>query len=260
MSLKTLHEVLVALAVKADGDWNGIYQMVKNKVILPDEEVNALFGKVKSGAITVVDEDYPSAFKETFHQPLVVFYYGDKSLLAGKRILSVVGSRKASDYSLGMTRRVVGEALDADSDLIICSGMANGADAMAMRVAMGKGRKIIGILGSGIDSPYPEASKDIYDYCVEGKGLVISEYPLDIAPDREHFPFRNRLIAALGQVLLVSQCERKSGTSITIRYAIDGGKDILAIPQRYSPDDMVCRLIADGAGVAIEGRDIAERF
>ena len=255
--MQRMRDILIAMSVMQKGDWDGIYRMLKDKVRLTDEEVQKAFTSVDSGCVTLIDDDYPEAFKEVFKPPLTIFYKGDINLLSSKKIVSCAGARAATEYTAKKVSSLVGEALDVDSDMVLCSGMALGVDSIALREAIMRNRKIIAVAGCGIDRCYPETSRDIYDYCVSGKGLIISEYPLDVPPSRESFPFRNRLIAGLGKSLLAAQVGKRSGTSTTIRCALDYGKTILVLPQRLEEGEVTAELLRDGATPVLSGEDIA---
>lgn len=255
-----MHDILVAMSVMQHGSWEGIYQMLKDKIPVTDEEIRQAYAKLKCSALVLTDKDYPTAFKEVYRPPLCLFYRGDIGLLNRPRILGVVGARQASSYTLDTVAGLVGKTLEAASDIVVCSGMARGVDATAMRQAMARGLPVIGVMGSGINNPYPATSRDIYDYCAAGKGLVISEYPCEIEPKREHFPFRNRLIATLSHTLLAAQVGKRSGTSTTIKCALECGHNIMLIPQRLEESELTNELVRDGAELACSADDLVRSF
>lgn len=258
--METIHDILMTMSRLTEGDWSKIYGMLKNKRPVSPEEIKQTYAGLDCKAVCFTDKDYPDRFKEVYNPPFCLFYKGDFDCLTGGRILGVVGSRTASEANLSLCEKLVQDTISADSDIIICSGMARGIDSKAMRTAMAAGRRIIAVLGSGISNPYPEESRDIYDYCASGKGVVISEYPGAVSPIASHFPFRNRLIAALSSALLVVECRKRSGTSTTVRQALDLGKDILVVPQPVSDSDGSNMLIRDGASVCLEAKDILCAF
>ena len=254
--MENIHDILVAMSVKSSGDWEKVYMMLKQKVPITKEEIDEAYGKLKCKCLVFTDAIYPESLKNIWHPPLVLFYYGNISLLDSSKIISVVGSREPNEYSIETTERIIREILNKDREVVIASGMAKGIDSKAQRTAMDLGMGVISILGSGIDRPYPDSSADLYQYCKSGKGLVLSEYPLEIPPERDHFPFRNRIIAGLCRSLLVTECKVRSGTSVTVWHAIEFGKNVLVVPHDYKDDDMTGQLIKDGADVALEGSDI----
>lgn len=258
--MENIHDVLVTMSVMNDGDWNGIYRMLKEKVPVSHEEVQEAYTRISCPCLAFTDREYPDAFKSVWHPPLTTFYRGDISLLNHSRILAVIGSREPSQYTVDTVSRLLQEAIRLDPTIAVVSGMARGVDAVAMRTALDAGAKVIGIMGSGIDSVYPESSRDIYDRCIAEGGLIISEYPGSTSPKRDNFPFRNRLIAALSRCILACQVGQRSGTYITIRYGLDLGKNIALIPQRLEDGEMTNLLFRDGATLVTEACDIVREL
>ena len=115
------------------------------------------------------------------------------------------------------------------------------------------------MLGCGIDEVYPKENRQLYESILE-KGGLISEYPPGTPPKSFFFPQRNRIISALSDILLVIEAKQQSGTAITVRFALEQGRDVFAVPGRVT-DPLSCgcnRLIADGAGIATCPEDILE--
>lgn len=254
--MESIRNILLAMSISNNGDWEKMYAMLKNKVYLDSEEIHKNYAKVKSNFLTITDATYPTKLKQCWHPPLCLYYYGNISLLDSNKILSVVGSRENSNYSKNAVEKIVRNVVRLDKDVIVCSGMAKGIDSIAMRAAMKENGKVISILGSGIENPYPLENKDIYEYCKTENGLILSEWPLDFEPLKENFPIRNRLIATLADTLFVGQCNVMSGTSITIKYALEFGKNICVLPQPISDEDMSNQLIKDGAEVVLNAQDL----
>lgn len=252
-------DIVLALSVKCQGEWKDIYDIIEKKKRIADEEIQNAISDQKSSFVCITDDGFPDCVKSVYQPPFLLYYYGNFRLLSRKRKLTAVGTRVPSDYQEQMTKKLIGETLDHfEGDAVIVSGMANGLDSIAMRQAMRRGSPIIAVLGSGIDNPYPENNKDIYDYCKDGKGLVLSEYPGMIEPLARHFTFRNRLIAAIGDVCFIGGGKVRSGTSSTARQALELGKDILAIPCDISGDDLTNSLIKDGAHCVLDSADIIQ--
>ena len=140
--------------------------------------------------------------------------------------------------------------------------MALGIDSAASYGALAAGYESFVVLGNGVDICYPRESGSIYEKMSEGKGGVISEYAPGTPAIAWHFIARNRLIAALGDVLLVIEAKIKSGTSITVGDALSQGKDIFALPGRITdPLGAGCnQLIRDGAMVLTCPDDVLSYF
>ena len=198
---------IVQYAYMYDGDFNKISNAIINNEIIYKQEI-------KDNYITYLDNEYPIEFKKLRFPPWVIFYKGDISLL-NKKCISIVGSRNACDYGIRVTKDIV----RMNNDKVVVSGLAKGIDAIAHVEAI-KYSKTIGVIGSGLSIKYPYCNKDIYDI-MEKEHLIISEYPYHTKVKRHHFPFRNRLIASLGECLYVSQASIKSGTMLSVNEAIN---------------------------------------
>ena len=250
--------ILVSLANLYEGNWDDMYKHIASNKKISEEEVLKSFSNINSKVITIMDSDlYPKDFNHISHPPFVLFYYGNISLLKAKNRLAVVGSRQCSNYGKKITETILNELHNKIDTLTIVSGMARGIDAIAMRTAIKNGDNVIAVLGSGIDNPYPKENVDIYDYCKNSqKGLVISEYPLITKPFKENFPVRNRIIAGLCDCLFVPEAEIKSGTSISIKYALEDGKEIFVAPHQLFSNSLNNILLRDGAGICINADDL----
>lgn len=255
----TARQVLLSLSMRFEGDYQKMLEEISTKRhSLSNEEMeNLLSRKMDCSYCCVTDNDYPECFKAIMKPPLVFFYYGDLSLLSRKYRITCVGTRKPSIYQNETCYKFVSEMEEKmDSSVVVVSGMAKGLDQTCMKAAMEKNAPIISIIGSGIDDPYPEDNGGIYEYCKENKGLVISEYPLTIKAKPENFLFRNRLLAAAGKLLFVGGAKRRSGTSSTVSYALENGKNILALPCNISGDDLTNQIIKDGATPILDSDDL----
>ena len=133
----------------------------------------------------------------------------------------------------------------------IISGMALGIDAICSRSALSAGGKTFVVLGGGVDVIYPKENTDLYYEILMKGGGILSEYPPGTPSLAWQFPHRNRLIAALSDLLLVMEARKQSGTLSTVGYALDMGKDVYALPGRVTdPLSESCNLlIREGAGM-----------
>lgn len=255
----SIRDVLLMLSIRYKGDWKAMYQAIKRKDPYSGEEVKQAYEKTKAKFLTLSDEDYPRAFTNQCNPPFLLYYYGNIKLLKEKYILTAVGSRNPTLYQADTTYHLIKEVVQkSNREVVIVSGLAKGIDALAMRACIQEKGKVIGVIGSGIDNPYPSESQDIYEYCKTENGLILSEYPLDLEAKPENFVFRNRLLVAIGKCLFVGAGKNRSGTSASIRYAIDAGKEILALPCNISGDDLTNTLIRDGARSVLSSQDILD--
>lgn len=250
-------EILIAFAVKYKGDWDAIFSAIKNKEEFDEEEIKIYNRSIKSKIVTILDLDYPEYLKRYYKPPLVLFYYGDLSLIKNEDFnLGVIGTRDNSSYGEYMTRKLV---KGVSEKLVIISGLARGIDGIAAEECLKNKGKTVAVLGSGIDFPYPKRNEALYNK-IKRDGLVISEYPNDLIPNQNYFKVRNRIIAYLSKHLLIIEAKEKSGTSITATFAIEKGCDIFCVPQRATSDSFCNKLIQTGAKLVIDPCDILEEF
>ncbi len=251
--------ILLALSKKEKGDWPSIYSDIRNKEPVSQKELEEAYQKTASKFVTLIDEDYPSGLKQLDKPPFLLYYYGNFSLLREKYRLTVVGTRAPTLYQNNTTYEFV-KSLEEKTEnrTVIISGMAKGIDSSAMTAAMEMKAPVVAVLGSGIDAPYPKNNSGIYDYCKSGNGLVLSEYPLKTQALPDHFVFRNRILAALSMVVFVGGGRRYSGTTATVRHALDLNDDILALPCNVTGADLTNELIRDGAGSVLSPEDLHE--
>ena len=199
--------------------------------------------------------DFPERLREIPDPPFALYYRGKLPDPAGHTV-SVIGSRGPSDYGRRQAR-AFGEEL-AESGVQVISGMARGVDSIAQRAAAECGGDSFGILGCGADVIYPRENSDLYERLAGGQGGVISEYPPGTEPKMGLFPDRNRIIAGMGDVLLVIEAKERSGTLITVDRALEQGRTVFALPGRVEDElSFGCnRLIRQGAEIATEPGDI----
>ena len=252
----TIKEILIYLACKYEGDWASIYKAVAHKELVDEEEVMKVNSKLGCNALILLEPDYPESLKHCYHPPFVIFYKGDISLL-NRDIVSVVGSRDVDDYGIEMTKKIVSEL--KNKDVVVCSGLAKGVDKAAHEEALKNDIKTIAVLPTGIENCYPKENYYLYKE-IEEKGLIISEYPFDTKIEKKMFSTRNRIIASLCKALVVTAVKQRSGTMVSVRYALEYGKDVYVVPYPATSDSFANTLIKEGALLITEGNDIFEKF
>ena len=246
---------LLFYALKYKGDWDRIITAINFEEEIDKEEFDVAFKKMNCKYITILDPEYPSSFKHIHKPPLVLFYYGDLSLLTNRNLLGIVGSRHPTNYGKNVCEELIG-GLEI-KNVVIVSGLAKGIDSIAHKMALRKKIKTIAILGVGIDYCYPKENFELYNKIKE-EGLIISEYPYKEVVCKKNFPLRNRLVAALSDVLFIPDVKEKSGTQITIRFALEEGKDILVVPSSIFEGLNNNFLISQGAIPVMSSKDIEE--
>lgn len=248
-------KLLVYCSILANGDWKKMYELITQGILEKRPiDLEEKISKVKSGVLTMLDENYPSYIKSMIAcPPFVLYYYGDISLISDfENNIAVVGSRECTEYGIEATKDIVKHL---SKKYVIVSGMAEGIDSVAHQTAIKNKGKTIAVLGTGIDKCYPASSKDIYDYLKKNKvNLIISEHPLNCCP-MGSFPARNRLIAGFSRATIVTEAHDKSGTSITATCALEQGKDVLCVPYDRKIGSFCNYLIKNGAGLIEDGKD-----
>ncbi len=252
-------EILIYLSLINEGNWEDILQDIKRKrKDFTEEDVKTALSSIKSNTITIIDDEYPDYLKRLFKPPIVLFYYGDISLMQDpSKSISVVGSRKCSDYGERMTNKIVSEL--ASKEFVIVSGLAKGIDSIAHKAALSAGGKTIAVLGSGIDNCYPKENYLLYEE-IKKNHLLISEYPNDVLPNKENFPIRNRIIAYLSRTLLITEASKNSGSFITTSYALQNGSDICCVPHDAEKGSACNHLIKEGAKLVESAKDVIEEI
>lgn len=199
---------------------------------------------------------YPARLAAAARPPHVLFVRG--AGIEDERAVAVVGTRRASAYGLRHTRRIAAEL--AASGVCVVSGLALGIDAAAHEGALDAGGRTIAVLGSGHDKMTPAANRALMERILERGGSVVTEYPLGMPPTRYSFLERNRIIAGLSQGVLVAEGAKRSGALSTANHALNGGRDVFALPgdiDRVSAQ-LPNMLIAEGAAPVASGAEILD--
>lgn len=257
-------EVIVAISIMCNGDWEMIYNTVTKRDHLYDSEERIEFDRslekflllANEGGYkytTILSDDYPEILKHEQCPPFVLFYHGDLSLIneIGKNV-AVIGSRDYSEYGKLMTEKIV---KTISQDCVVVSGMARGIDTIAHLTAINNGGKTIAVLGGGINNCYPVRNKKLYEE-LKKNHLVISEYPGDMVPDPINFPRRNRIIALLSCGVVVTEAHQRSGTMTTVMHALHYNRLVFCVPYRATEESECNRLIGEGAYLVQSGEDV----
>lgn len=206
--------------------------------------------------VSYFSKEYPVNLKHIASPPPILYYKGTFAP-EDECSVSIVGSRKYSEYGKNVTIKLTSEL--ASAKVAIVSGMARGIDSFSHITAIKNNSRTLAILGSGIDVIYPEENKNLYNEITEN-GAVISEFPLHTPPKPENFPIRNRIVAGLSLGTLVIEANEKSGTMITARLAAEAGREVYAVPGSiFNPTSIGTNLlIRDGAKIVTSSKDILE--
>jgi DNA processing protein len=173
-------------------------------------------------------EAFPKLLAAIHDPPRELFVRGNGDLaLLSQASVAVVGARACSSYGRSAARSLGREL--AAAGLVVTSGMARGIDGEAHRGALESGGTTVAVLGCGIDRDYPAAHAELARRICE-QGLVVSEYEPGVEPAPWRFPARNRIIAGLCRATVVVEARERSGALITADFALEEGRDVLAVP------------------------------
>ncbi len=201
---------------------------------------------------------YPVPLRDVADRPPVLFVRGrldERDRFA----VAMVGTRRPSPYGRAIAARFSREL--SDLGLTVVSGGALGIDSVVHRTVVANGGRTIVVLGCGCNIRYPSDNQALFDQIVaEGRGAILSEFPLNATPEAWRFPMRNRVISGLSLGVVVVEAGEQSGALITAGYAADQGRDVMAVPGNI---DNSCSagangLIRDGATLVTSGRQVAE--
>lgn len=177
-----------------------------------------------------LDNEYPARLKNHEDSPILLYYKG-KADLNHQRMISVVGTRKATPYGRNFTEQLC-EALGRHGVSIV-SGLASGTDTNAHKYSLKYKLPTIGVLGHGLHSIFPADNRRMAFEMLEQGGLL-TEYRYAAPGVKENFPQRNRIVAALCDALIVVESGNRGGSLITAEIANNYNKDVYALPGRYS--------------------------
>ncbi len=208
--------------------------------------------------IPFTDSEYPSVLRTIPDPPVALFVLG--TLLKDDwKSIGIVGSRRASPYG----RHVAAELAFGlvKRGFTIVSGLALGADAAAHEGALKAAGRTIAVLGSGVDIIYPKENYDLYEK-ISATGAIVSEYIPGSAPNKNHFPQRNRIISGLSLGTVVVEAPEKSGALITATHAIEQGREVFAVPGSINSIQSrgTHNLLRDGATLVESAAQIAEEL
>ncbi len=202
--------------------------------------------------VTAAMPDFPPGFFRLEHPPSCFWVTG--SLVKTRARVAVVGSRRATRNGRRFARELARDL--AASGIEVWSGLARGVDSSAHEGALEAGRTVA-VLGSGLDVVYPEENRDLAAR-ITSAGAVLSEFPPGAPPLRDHFPRRNRLLAAACDALAVIEAGPRSGALSTVNWALSLGMPVLVAPG--DPITESCRgsngLLRAGAEMLLGAGDV----
>lgn len=178
--------------------------------------------------IYYTDARYPKRLKNCGDSPILLYAKGKMELNLPK-VISIVGTRNATDYGKQLCHHLIEEL--QQYNVLIVSGLALGIDVAAHKECLKLNVPTVGVLGHGLDRMYPSQNRVTAEKMLENGGLL-TEYPSGTVPDRENFPQRNRIVAGMTDATVVIEAGIKGGALITAEIANSYNRDVFAFPGR----------------------------
>ncbi|MCL2018221.1 MAG: DNA-processing protein DprA [Oscillospiraceae bacterium] len=238
----------------------GEAENLKTASLEKSQEIMQICTEYNYRILTLTDDDYPTALKNIYNPPIVLFVSG--SLPADEQLcITVIGTRDACDYSLKVTQNLCRKL--AKAGVTIVSGMAVGIDKAAHTAAVEVKGRTIGTLACGFAVDYPKFSTPFRNEIINSGGAVITELLPYSRGERGYFNERNRIMSGLSRGVLIIEAAEKSGCHITASHAINQNRDLFCIP----PSNLfssrfrgVINYLRDGAVPVFDHSDILNEY
>lgn len=235
-------------------------QIKKNNVLPKAEKELEYINKNDISVHFYTDTTYPRRLKSCIDAPLIIYTKG-KMNLDTERVISIVGTRNATDYGRSIVNNLCREFSDRKYNMLVVSGLAYGIDIQAHRSALKYNLPTVGVIAHGLDMLYPAIHKQTATKMQECGG-IITDFPSNSKIDPANFVKRNRIIAGLADATIVVESAKKGGSLITADIASSYNRDVFAFPGRsgdiYSKG---CnQLIRNNGATLIDGINDLEYF
>src|SRR3954449_143032 len=243
---------------KVEGIGNEVAEQISNwesTIDLPAE-----LQRIRDFGATVLTQQsalYPRSLRE-IHAPPIVLYVWGELLDRDHHAIGVIGARRTTHYGTESAKKLSYQL--AYAGLTVISGLARGIDTAAHQGALAAKGRTIAVIGSGLSKLYPPENATLAEKIRQGHGAIVSEFSMEIEPDRQTFPMRNRIISGWSHGILVVEAGLNSGALITASQAIEQGRNVYAVPGHINaPSAMGSnRLIQQGAKLVMEASDILD--
>lgn len=225
----------------------GIFQRAEQELAFADKHGIA--------CLTMNDEHYPSRLRQCEDAPLYLFFKG-KANLNSLRVVSIVGTRHATDYGKQACNDFVRDLSSLCPNLLVVSGLAYGIDITAHRAALANQVPTVAVLAHGLDRIYPSVHRKTAADMLEQGGLL-TEFLTHTEPERYNFVSRNRIVAGMADAVIVIESGQKGGSLITAELAEGYHRDCFAMPGRiYDEHSTGCnRLIRENKAALVQNAE-----
>lgn len=219
--------------LKINGVGGFLAQNIVNPKVLEtaDQEIEFI-SKNSIRPYFLLDETYPYRLRQCPDAPLMLYAKGDVDLNA-KKMVAIVGTRKASQYGIGNCEKLVEDLASHKGEMVIVSGLAYGIDVIAHKAALANDIPTVAVLGHGLDTLYPAMHKKVAEQMIE-KGALLSDFRSGSRLDPMNFVRRNRIVAGLSDAVVVVESAEKGGSLLTADMAQSYNRDVFSFPGRVN--------------------------
>src|SRR6201989_589849 len=243
---------------KVEGIGNEVADQISNwesTVDLPNE-----LERIRDFGATVITQNspsYPPPLREIHAPPIVLYVWGELHE-RDHHAIGVIGARRTTHYGTESGKKLAYQL--AYAGLTVVSGLARGIDTAAHQGALAAKGRTIAVIGSGLSKLYPPENRGLAEKIRSGSGAIVSEFSMDIEPDRQTFPMRNRIISGWSHGLLVVEAGANSGALISVAQALEQGRNVYAVPGHINAPTAIGsnRLIQQGAKLVMDANDILD--
>lgn len=210
-----------------------------------------------ANVITAESPHYPRQLREIHAPPIVLYVWGELTE-RDQHAIAVIGSRRTTHYGMESAKKLSYQL--AYAGLTVISGLARGIDTAAHQGALAAKGRTIAVIGSGLSKLYPPENAALAEKIRGGNGAIVSEFSMEIEPDRQTFPMRNRIISGWSHGILVVEAGLNSGALITVSQALEQGRSIYAVPGHINAPSAQGsnRLIQQGAKLVMDASDLLD--
>ena len=243
---------------KVEGVGSEVADQISNWESIVD--LPAELKRVKDFGATVITQEspsYPKSLREIHAPPIVLYVWGELRD-RDHHAIGIIGARRTTHYGSESAKKLAYQL--AYAGLTVISGLARGIDTAAHQGALAAKGRTIAVIGSGLSKLYPPENRALAEKIRDGNGAVVSEFSMEVEPDRQTFPMRNRIISGWSHGILVVEAGVNSGALITASQALEQGRAVYAVPGHINAPSAIGsnRLIQQGAKLVMDANDILD--
>lgn len=243
---------------KVEGIGNEVADQISNWESTID--LAAELQRIRDFGATVITQrspSYPRPLRE-IHAPPIVLYVWGEILDRDHHAIGIIGARRTTHYGTESAKKLAYQL--AYAGLTVISGLARGIDTAAHQGALAAKGRTIAVIGSGLAKLYPPENGPLAEKIHNGNGAIVSEFSMDIDPDRQTFPMRNRIISGWSHGILIVEAGLNSGALITAAQALEQGRAVYAVPGHINAPSAIGsnRLIQQGAKLVMDASDVLD--